>query len=53
MVSFPYQMARSALLRLPTPLQARAEEQGARAREELVRMHFMGKTPDLATPVAS
>lgn len=53
MVSFPYQMARSAILRLPTPLQAKVEERGAIAREELVRMHFMGKTPDLATPVTS
>ena len=51
--SFPYQLARSAILRLSPSLRRRAEEKGARERAALVRLHFQGKTPDLATPVAT
>lgn len=52
-VTFPYQLVRSSLLRFPSSLQRRVEERGRRERAELVRLHFQGKSPDLAAPMSS
>ncbi len=47
LVSFAPNRLRTALLRLPSPVRARAEARGRAAREALVRAHFLGDAPGL------
>lgn len=47
LVSFAPNRARTALLRVPSPLQARAEARGRAARDALVQAHFLGDAPGL------
>lgn len=49
MMSLGLNIPRSLLLKLPSPLQRKAEHKGRARREKLIKLHFGITTPDLAS----